>query len=118
MRSCAAKYQQTLAPAAQSGGAHLSRFELDVELVVHERLETLVVLVAVLLVLPRLDRAEGCLVREVAANRDMTGVEDDVLAVLKRHLLGNDDDGLASKDASVRNPRKGGRKGRTALRSR
>jgi hypothetical protein len=72
----------------------LSVFELDVVLVVHKTLETLVVFLLVLLVLLRFDGVDGGLVGEIGFDRDVTGVEDEVLAVLQSHVLRDDNDGL------------------------
>lgn len=75
-------------------GAHLSVLELDVEAVVHQALEALVVLVAVLFALLGLDGVERRLVGQAALDRDVTRVEHDVLALLGGHVFGDDDDGL------------------------
>lgn len=88
----------------------LGVFELDVVLVVHETLKTLVVLLLVLLVLLRLDGVDGGLVGEVGFDRDVTGVEDEVLAILQSHVLRDDDDGLWQRAELLK--RKGRRKGK------
>ena len=107
MRSCNSEFKYQLRGFSNEprDKSYLGGLELDVELVVHERLEAVVVLVTVLLLLLGLDLAQRRLVREVARDGDVTGVEYDVLAVLLAHVLGDDDDRLrAHKSKSAPRP--------------
>ena len=73
---------------------HLRILQLDMELVVHEVFEALVVFLVVLLVLLRFDGIDSGLIGEVALDRDVSGVENNVLARLGGHVFGDNDDGL------------------------
>jgi hypothetical protein len=54
---------------------HLSRFKSQEELVVHQRLQSPVILLAILLVPLELDFPESLFVRKVALDGNMTGID-------------------------------------------
>lgn len=86
----------------RGGRTNLSILELDVVLVVHERLQPHVVLIPVLLLRLGLHQVHRRLVRQIALDRNVSRVENNVLALLDRHILGDDNDGLLGSSDTTR----------------
>lgn len=59
----------------------LSGFQSDGQAIVHHRLQVLVVILSVLLLTLRVDLLNGLLARQLATNRDVASIDDQVLAL-------------------------------------